>query len=573
MSLSSVNHAAQLLSRILQADSPTEPVCVFPPAKPGLPALADACPLPRATPEECGVSSRRVAAFLQALQDDPTLRMHSLLLVRDGKIFCEAAFGPRDTVTPRHTFSACKSVTALAVGCAMDDGLLAPEDPVADFFPDECGPVSRRLFKDLTVEHLLSMRSSTLFNEAGSMTRPDWVRGFFALPGLGDQGKRFQYNSLNTYLLAALVCRRTGRTLSDYLDERIFRPLGIADHFWETSPEGIEKGGWGLYLSPESLAKLGLLVLQGGLWQGRQLLSEAFLTRATTAQVSPPPELGDYDYGWQFWVGRKERSFLFNGMLGQNVLGCRDSGVILVSHAGNDENFQQSRYFDLARDYFAGELPAPGRDAGGPRLLQKTLAALAAAPGRLPRRGEAEPFLGRRFVADDPAAASTGLVPLLVQALENAYTHGLEAISIGGTAHAPELFYEERDAIHRLRVGLEAPIRQVIRHQGNQFLAAVQGRFTHDADENPVLRLQIEFLETPSTRVLKLILTPAGPRLQQDETPGADFVTGMTALFADSPAFRAVAAALVGAPDPDYLDYRIRRVFQPDLKLRDMPWD
>ena len=84
MSLSSVSHAAQLLSRILQADSPTEPVCVFPPAKPGLPALADACPLPRATPEECGVSSRRVAAFLPALQDDPTLRMHSLLLVRDG---------------------------------------------------------------------------------------------------------------------------------------------------------------------------------------------------------------------------------------------------------------------------------------------------------------------------------------------------------------------------------------------------------------------------------------------------------------------------------------------------------
>ena len=176
-------------------------------------------------------------------------------------------------------------------------------------------------------------------------------------------------------------------------------------------------------------------------------------------------------------------------------------------------------------------------------------------------------------MADDPAAASTGLVPLLVQALENAYTHGLEAISIGGTAQAPELFYEERDAVHRLRVGLEAPIRQVIRHQGSQFLTAVQGRFTHDADENPVLRLQIDFLETPSTRVLKLILTPAGPRLQQDETPGADFVTGMTALFADSPAFRAVAAALVGAPDPDYLDYRIRRVFQPDLKLRDMPWD
>lgn len=569
MSLSAVNHAAQLLSRILQADSATEPVCVFSPQKHFLPAFADAQPLPRATPEQCGVPARHVAAFLQALRDDPTLRMHSVLLIRDGKVFCEAAFGPRDTVTPRHTFSACKSVTALAVGLAMDDGLLAPEDPVADCFPDECGPVSRRLFKDLTVEHLLTMRASTLFNEAGSMTRPDWVRGYFALPGLGEQGKRFQYNSLNSYLLAALVCRRTGRTLSDYLEERIFQPLGIADHGWELSPEGIEKGGWGLYLSPESLGKLGLLVLQGGLWQGRRLLSEDFLTRATTAHVSPPPSLGDYDYGWQFWVGRKERSFLMNGMLGQNVLAYRDSGVILVSHAGNDENFQQSRYFDLARDYFAGAIPAPVRDPGGARLLQKALSDLAQPPGRLPRKGEAAPFLGRRFAASDPNAASAGLVPLLIQALENRYTRGLEAVSIGGTAQAPELFYEERDAVHHLQIGLEAPIRQTVTHQGNRYLAAVQGRFTHDADENPVLRIQVDFLETPSTRVLKLVLTPSGPRLQQDETPGAGFVTGMTALFADSPAFRAAAAALVGAPDPDYLDYRIRRVFQPDLQLEE----
>lgn len=571
MRLTAVSHALQLLSRILQADSATEPICDFGPQKPVLPTGRDTQPLPRATPEQCGIASRHVAAFLQAVQDDPTLRMHSLVLVRNGKIFCEAAFGPRDTALPRHTFSACKSVTALAVGLAMDDGLLSPGDPVAEYFSDVCGPVSRRLFKDLTVEHLLTMRSSTLFNEAGSMTRPDWVRGFFAFPGLSEQGKRFQYNSLNTYLLAALVCRRTGRTLSDYLDERIFRPLGIADYFWELSPEGIEKGGWGLYLSPESLAKLGLLVLQRGMWQGRRLLSPEFLEAATTAHVSPPPDLGDFDYGWQFWVGRKERSFLFNGMLGQNVLGYLDSGVVLVSHAGNDENFQQSRYFELARQYFAGDLPAPARDMAAARRLQRTLSALRATPGRLPRRGEAEGFLGRRFVADDPNAASTGLVPLLIQAFENTYTRGLEALSLGGTPQEPELFYEEHDAVHHLRVGLEAPIRQDLTFHGNRFLVAVQGRFTHDEEEQPVFRVQIDFLETPSTQVLKLILTPAGPVLRQAETPGAGYVCGMLEQLGDSAGLKALAAALVGTPELDYLDYRIQRIFCPNLRLREVP--
>ena len=218
--------------------------------------------------------------------------MHSVLLLRRGQVFCEAAFGPRDTQRPRHTFSACKSVTALAVGLLMDDGLLAPEDRVANFFPEECGAVSRRIFKDLTVEDLLTMRASVLFNEAGSMARPDWVRAYFSVPGLGEQGKRFQYNSLNTYILSALVCRLTGQSLSAFLDDAHLPPPGHRDYAWEKSPEGIEKGGWGLYISPENLAKLGLLVQQEGVWEGRRLLSADFLRRATQAHVSPPPALG-----------------------------------------------------------------------------------------------------------------------------------------------------------------------------------------------------------------------------------------------------------------------------------------
>ena len=100
MSLSAANHAVQLISRLLQTDTATEPICDFGPQKPPIPAGLDSRPLPRATPEACGVSSRQVAAFLEALRDDPTLRMHSVLLLRRGQVFCEAALRPPGHAAP-----------------------------------------------------------------------------------------------------------------------------------------------------------------------------------------------------------------------------------------------------------------------------------------------------------------------------------------------------------------------------------------------------------------------------------------------------------------------------------------
>ena len=568
MSLSDANNTLRLIARLLDANTATEPVCPFPPQKPLIPAGDDRAPLPRALPESCGVSSAHIAAFLQALQNTPSLHMHSILILRHGKVLCEAAFGMRDTTTPRHTFSACKSVTALAVGLAMDDGLLSPDDRLTELFPEACGVMGRRIYKDLTLSHLLSMQVSSLFNEAACMARTDWVRGYFTTPGLGEQGKGFHYNSLSTYLLSALITEKTGRSLSAYLQERLFDPLGIHNYFWEKSPEGIEKGGWGLYISPESLGKLGALVLQDGQWEGRQLISQGFLRMATTAHATPPPELGDFDYGWQIWVGRNSDSFLFNGMLGQNVLCFRENGIVLVSHAGNDENYQTSPYFPLAETYFAQSFPdSLPRNRAGQHALDKTLAALAAVPHSHAQGAQA--FLGRRLLADDPSAASAGLVPLLVQALANSYSAGLQAITLGGTAQCPEILYEERDQLHHLLVGLSAPLVQQIDHHGNRFTVAVLGRFTHDEEEQPVFRVQLDFLETASTRVLKFFQTRSGIVLRQEERPGCDYVLDLVKLLSSSNTFRAMVLALLGTADPSYLRHRLSSIFTATIPLRD----
>ena len=571
MSLSSASRSMQLLVRLLDPKTATEPMEDFGIQKPEIPLGRSSQPLPREIPEREGIPSRQIADFLQALDGDPTLGMHSVLILRNGKVLCEATFGAQLTELPRMTFSACKSITAMAIGILMDDGLLSAEDRLTDLFSDEIGPLARRLMKDLTVAHLLSMQTGNQFNEVSAMTEHDWIHGFCLSPSLTDPREKFQYNSLNSYMLAVLVTRITGKSLSQFLTDRLFAPMGIGDFYWETCPQGIEKGGWGLYLKPEDLAKLGQLVLDHGCWNGQQLISAEFLDRATQTHSLVPESYGDYNYGWQMWVGRQENTVLFNGMLGQNVLCFRDSGIVIVSHAGNSETFQQSNYFKLVSQFFGGTFPQKlPRSLPAERDLKQTLAALSDCTGPVPTREQLLTFAGRRFTADDSRAASAGLLPLALQAVENCYSKGMEAITVSGTRTQVSVFYEERDQFYHILAGVKEPVYQVLSFRGNEFRVAAQARFTHDEDENPVLRVQIDFLETPCSRILKLILRPTGPILRQQETPNVDYLLDTMVLSAPTPASKALLSSLLGSSDADFIHWKMEQVFGPGLKMKEV---
>lgn len=570
MSLSSANRSMQLLVRLLDSKTATEPMEDFGVQKPEIPLGRSSQPLPREIPEREGVPSRQIADFLRALDRDPTLGMHSVLIARNGKLLCEAAFGAQLTELPRMTFSACKSVTVLAVGLLMDDGLLSPEDKLADLFAADVGPLAKRLMKDLTVEHLLSMQTGNLFNEVSAMTEADWVHGFCLSPSLTDPRGKFQYNSLNTYMLAVLVTRISGKSLTAFLTERLFEPMGIADFYWETCPQGIEKGGWGLYMKAEDLAKLGQLLLDHGCWNGRQLISAEFLDRATQVHSQTPEEYGDFHYGWQMWVGRQENTVLFNGMLGQNVLCFRDSGIIVVSHAGNSETFQQSNYFKLVSRFFGGSFPKElPRSAPAERELKRTLEDLADCQGPVPTREQLLPFSDKRFVADDPRAASAGLLPLTLQAVENCYSKGMEAVTISASRAQVSVLYEERDSLYHVIAGTKEPVYQVLNFRGNEFRVAAQARFTHDEEENPVLRVQLDFLETPCSRILKLYLTPKGPVLRQQETPSMDHLLDTAVLSVSGTASKALLNSLLGSSDAEYIHWKMDQVFGPSLNMKE----
>lgn len=330
MNLTTASRTLQLLGRILDPRSATEPFLPPRAEKRALPLRPAEQPLPRCAPEEQGISSRHIRQFLEELDRDKALYMQDVMVLRRGCVLCEASFGSQDLRAAKSTFSACKSVTSLAVGLLVDDGVLSLTEKVADIFGDLCTPAVRRRLKDLTVEHLLTMRAGIQFSEAEALTEADWVRRFLNASVRGEPGTEFLYNSLNSYILSAIIALKAGKGVHQLVRERLFAPLGITDTLWETCPAGIDKGGWGFYIRPEDMAKLGQLVLDGGLWQGERLLSQTYLDAALTAHAVPPETTGDFNYGYHIWVGRRENTFLFNGMLGQNVLGFRDSGLSLI---------------------------------------------------------------------------------------------------------------------------------------------------------------------------------------------------------------------------------------------------
>lgn len=570
MNLSTASRTYQLLTRIFDVRNATEPFLPSGAEKKPLPLREPQQPFPRATPESQGISSDHIRRFLEELGQGGDLFMQDVLILRHGQVLCGASYDSQILTAPKHTFSACKSVTALAIGLLIDDGILHLEDKVADLFEDLATAAVRRRFKNMSVEDLLTMRSGVLFSEPEALTETDWIKAFLNSSLKGEPGAEFHYNSLNTYMLSAIVCRKTGKGLLPFLEERLFGPMGITDVLWEKCPMGIEKGGWGLYIRPEDIAKLGQLVMDNGMWQGTRLISQEFIQAATTAHATPPPELGDFNYGYQIWVGRKANAFLFNGMLGQNVLGFRDSGILLVTNAGADTDYQESRYFEIVDRYFGGQFPdSLPEDPQATERLQKTVAALSSyIHPSLPLDAQAEPFLHHSFEVDDPKAASVGLLPVALQALHNNYTAGLTSIAVSVRGELPELIYREKNATYRLPVGLGRPQITQLDINGDVYQVAASGRFTHDEEERPVFYIKLAFLETPSIRTIKLILTPEGLLLRQTETPGVPYVFKKLRRAADTALYKPLLLLALGGTEEDYLRYKTLQLISPEISLR-----
>lgn len=296
--------------------------------------------LPRSTPEQQGVTSAGVLDFVQAL-DRQINEMHSFMLLRHGCVVAEGWWSPYGREYPHMLFSLSKSFTSTAVGLAVAEGRFSLDDSVLSFFSDDAPANADPLLTTMRVRHLLSMSTGHAVDTWGYMLeRPDgnWIKGFLEVPVQHTPGTHFLYNTGATYMLSAIVQQTTGMKLVDYLQPRLFEPLGVEDPIWEESPQGINSGGIGLSLKTEEIARFGQLYLQQGVWHDKQLIPQAWAIEATTKQIAngdDPYSDWAQGYGYQFWRCR-HNAYRGDGVFGQYCIIMPEQDAVLAITGGVD---------------------------------------------------------------------------------------------------------------------------------------------------------------------------------------------------------------------------------------------
>lgn len=317
-----------------------------------------AADLPRSSPEQEGVSSAAIHEFIRAAENQG---LHSFMMLRNGKVISEGWWTPYDSQSPHALFSLSKSFTSTAVGMAIHEGKFSLDDEVLKFFPDDAPAQPSRNLKSMRVRDLLRMNT-------GHQTEPprpqgqSWKKSFLAHPVEFKPGTHFLYNTPATYMLSAIVEKTTGMSLVDYLQPRLFEPLGIQNPTWDKSPEGITLGGYGLSVRTEDIARFGQLYLQRGSWQGKQLIPELWVVEATTLQTSNGSSAkSDWDQGYcyQFWRCRND-AFRGDGAFGQYciVMPKQNTVIAITSGLGNMQLVMDLVWDKILPGITNGTLPA-----------------------------------------------------------------------------------------------------------------------------------------------------------------------------------------------------------------------
>ena len=491
-------------------------------------------PLPRATPESMGVSSQAISAIYRELNQALELEPHGLMVMRHGHVITESHWSPYRNSTPQILYSLSKSLVSTAVGLAVSQGLLELDENAAMILPESM-PSERdlkdRRMLDITVRHLLTMTSGTTFNEALTMFSENWGKDFFSHSLMFDPGAFFKYNSMNTYLLSAILMRRTGMGLLEYLTKHVFSKIGISDAHWEMCPQGIEKGGWGLALSPENLCRLGQLYLQGGWWgEGTDrvsVLPEAWIKEASTIKVHTDKDESDPGYGYQIWMCHRPGAYMFCGMFGQYVFVVPDLDMVIAMTSANgqgsaDHPVENILWRNLESEGAViptGSLPENSVDLTFLRKLEEDNRLFAGGSSARPLKESR--FHNRVYKLDRNHA---GLLPGILQAVYANFTHGNDTIGFDFDPAFPgecRMVITEGNDVNTVRLGLDGTPRYGTVSIGGQVLQTGSvARWTCDALDNPVLTAHITFIETPDTRIIRCTFRPDDIiRLEFSETP------------------------------------------------------
>ena len=534
----------------------------------------------RTSPERRGISSRRIYDMLSALEENPRANVHNIIVVKDGEIISEAS-RPGYSVNIRHlSHSMSKTLTGMAIGILISDGRLTLKTRLVDIFPEHHYQDKR--FEDINIHHLLSMTTGVPFSEVGSVTESEWTSAFFSSKLTFAPGTAFAYNSMNSYMLARVVVRITGMSLMSFMNEHIFHPLGITNAFWEIGPEGIEKGGWGVHLSAESWAKLGVMMLYGGVFEGHRILPKEWVKKSTSNQMRAPDSAGDYNYGYQLWVHRQNDQFLFNGMLGQNVWVCPRNNIVVVAMCENNELFQKSAVLEIIERYLGQDLSNELFDTGSVAKLRQKESRFFEnrrfAKPLLPKKGilyriglkNKKPFdfaWSKLLGCYDFNANNQGILPIFIRAMQNSYTGGIESMRFERDGERLIFVSTEGGTDYRIEIGLYEHRSTVLSYNGEKYLVNAIGEATSDEDGHKIYKIELALPEMPNTRTLRISFGEDGRLIvRMSEIPNENIAAPLIeGIYTTNPKLAFAVRLLEKSQGEMFINRKLGQLFSPIL--------
>ncbi|MDR3293375.1 MAG: beta-lactamase family protein [Clostridiales bacterium] len=494
--------------------------------------------LPRAArPEEVGVSSK---ALLELMLDfeQSNQELHSIVLVRHGKVAYEAYRFPYNAETPHAVNSFSKSVTSTAAGFAIAEGLFSLDSKIYDFFPEyKLKKRALRYGGELTIRHILTMTTGKTINITKDKSYIDWVEDFLNAPFGHKPGTHFHYTNENAYMVCALIRKLTGLTVREYLKPRLFDPLGIEIPAWETDRNGVEAGGWGLYLKTEDGAKLMQCYLDGGKFNGRQIIPEFWTKEATVKQASNANNYkrdSKVGYGYQFWMCHLPNTYAGRGMFGQHGVVLKDYEAALFYTASHPDE-------QLPMDILFRHFPAGFSD--GIENDDESLTALAAftenlklIPPPISARSPFEAVLAEtavnfpRQLFLSKTGMPTSVLPLQITYVSWGKWAHIRGFSFNFKDDGLTVRWSERGVVNEIPVGLDGAYRYgKIKLEPFEFTTVSHGYWENER----TFTLNIIFLESVASRTFTFYFNSLGRvKIKQSSTPYAKGITDNIALLA-----------------------------------------
>ncbi len=485
-----------------------------------------------------GLNSKRLSQMLRQLTYDHMCALDGIAVAKDEKLVF-AGYRPPYSAEIRHiTNSTCKTVTAIGIMFAISEGKLHEDDLVASFFPEYENVLTPKYVKEMTIQDLLTMRSGSKCSEFSAMVETNWVQAFLMTECSEEPGTRFVYNSMDTYMLSAILIRVTGESLMDYLKPRFFKPLGINHIKWELCPEGYERGGWGLYISLEGMLKIGIFLANDGAYLGRQLIDPSYIRKMKDTKIVQDTDKLATGYAYQLWHLPKGL-YMLSGMYGQHVIIDEKHKLIIATNAHSDKLFPDSKLVRTILDCMTDEElyrpeSAAKEGAAYRRLLQDFE---LFHEGFLPRKPENKmPYLayyknqqlkrakekarlrellsqfdGRRLHIDQ---ATIKLFPYMLQGMYQCPPYTVTDIAFRLQDNAVKIcFYKERTRKERrensrreqliLTAGLNEYYTQTLPVAQQDMEVAIKAYPAMDEDGNDVVKFDMVFPSAGFSRLLK----------------------------------------------------------------------